>query len=242
MISKFDDVFVFPGDKLFKLENGDNIRIGQGILKKGDCLVAVKPGYLHKDGNKVWVETAQKRYIPAVGDLVIGVVVDRSSEFYQVDVGGFSTALLPLLAFEGATKRNRPHLSVGSAVYARVVSVDRDSEPQLSCLLPGTQHSWVTGETVFGELKQGNLIHCSISLCRNILLGRNTVFTELGKYIPFEQATGMNGRIWVRSQSAGHVVLLSNLIICSENMTNDQLSGMIRSLVSKMTTQMSPTR
>ncbi|GJD08551.1 Exosome complex component rrp40 [Galdieria sulphuraria] len=196
MIVESNDVFVFPGDKLFKLENGDNIRIGQGVVKRGDGLVALKPGYLHKDGNKIWIETAQKRYIPTVGDLVIGIIVDRSSDFYQVDVGGFSTALLPILAFEGATKRNRPHLSAGSAVYARVVSADRDSEPQLSCLLPGTQHSWVTGETIFGELSQGNLIHCSISLCRNILLGRNSVFTELGKYIPFEQATGMNGRIW----------------------------------------------
>lgn len=167
---------------------------------------------------------------------MIGIIVDRSSEYYQVDVGGFSTALLPLLAFEGATKRNRPHLGVGSVVYARVVSADRDSEPQLSCLLPGTQHSWVTGETIFGELCQGNLVHCSISLCRNILLGRNKVFTELGKYIPFEQATGMNGRIWIRSQSAGHIVLLSNLLICSENMTSEQLGTMIRNLVSKMTT------
>lgn len=245
-------VFVFPGDKLFKLEDGDNIRIGQGVFKKGEYLVAVKPGYLHKDGNKVWVETAQKRvgiilwlscgshpvvlqYIPCVGDVVIGVIVERSSEFYQVDIGGFSTALLPLLAFEGATKRNRPHLTVGSCVYARVVSTDRDSEPQLSCLLPGTQHSWVTGETIFGELNQGNLVHCSISLCRNILLGKNSVFTELGKYIAFEQATGMNGRIWVRSQSAGHIVLLSNLLVCSENMTNEQLNAMIRNLVSKMT-------
>lgn len=55
------DAFVFPGDTLFKLETGDNVRIGQGVLKKGENLIAVRSGYLHKDGNKVWVETAQRR-------------------------------------------------------------------------------------------------------------------------------------------------------------------------------------
>eukprot|EP00871_Galdieria_phlegrea_P002085 jgi/Galph1/2878/GphlegSOOS_G1523.1 len=226
--------FVFPGEILVVLKEGENIRIGQGIVRKGNRLVAVKPGYVRQQANsKIWVETSQRRYIPCIGDTVIGVIMDRSSDYYVVDIGTNVSALLPVLSFEGATKRNRPHLTTGSIVYARVVSADREKEPQLSCLLPGSQHSWVTGETIFGELSEGFLIHCSINLVRNILIGRNKVFRKLGEYVPFEQATGMNGRIWIRSKSPAHVVLLVNVIQCSENMTNEQLSYLINNLVSK---------
>jgi hypothetical protein len=38
------------------------------------------------------------------------------TESFAVDIGGPFRALLPVLAFEGATKRNRPHLQVGGWV------------------------------------------------------------------------------------------------------------------------------
>ena len=43
---------------------------------------------------------------------MIGVVTDKHSENFDVDIGGPFRALLPVLAFEGATRRNRPNLQV----------------------------------------------------------------------------------------------------------------------------------
>lgn len=56
------------------------------------------------------------------------------AENYGVDVGGPFRALLPVLAFEGATKRNRPSLQPGDLVYCRVETAHRDLEAQLSCM------------------------------------------------------------------------------------------------------------
>ena len=53
------------------------------------------------------------RYIPAVEESVIGVVTEKYGENFAVDIGGPFTASLPVLAFEGATRRNRPNLQVG---------------------------------------------------------------------------------------------------------------------------------
>ena len=52
--------------------------------------------------------------------MVIGVVTARNSEFYTLDIRAHSPAILPVLEFEGATKRNRPDIRVGAAIYARV--------------------------------------------------------------------------------------------------------------------------
>ena len=43
---------------------------------------------------------------------MIGIVTNRVGESFKVDIGGSVQASLPGLAFEGATKRNRPNLQV----------------------------------------------------------------------------------------------------------------------------------
>ena len=55
-----------------------------------------------------------QQYVPAPQEPVIGVVIARSGENWQVDIGSAHTATLDGLAFEGATKRNRPNLKVNS--------------------------------------------------------------------------------------------------------------------------------
>lgn len=52
------------------------------------------------------------QYVPLIGDVVIGLVVERFSEGYKVDLRAPTPASLNALAFEGATKRNRPHIEV----------------------------------------------------------------------------------------------------------------------------------
>ena len=70
-----------------------------------------------------------------MGDVVIGVVLERQAEHYVVDIMASNTALLPMMAFEGASKRNRPNLRTGCLVYARVALADQDMMPKLSCIV-----------------------------------------------------------------------------------------------------------
>ena len=52
------------------------------------------------------------QYVPAPQESVIGVVTGRSGEGWRVDIGSAHPASLDGLAFEGATKRNKPALKV----------------------------------------------------------------------------------------------------------------------------------
>ena len=51
------------------------------------------------------------QYVPVKGEAVIGVIV-KKGETHKVDIRGSIAASLPSLAFEGATKRNKPSLQV----------------------------------------------------------------------------------------------------------------------------------
>jgi exosome complex RNA-binding protein Rrp4 len=44
-----------------------------------------------------------------------------------------SSATLGVLAFDGASKRNRPNIRIGSLVYARISKTNKDIEPELTC-------------------------------------------------------------------------------------------------------------
>jgi len=47
----------------------------------------------------------QKKYVPAIEDMVIGIIREKHSDAFKVDIGCAFPASLSILAFEGATKK-----------------------------------------------------------------------------------------------------------------------------------------
>lgn len=88
-------------------------------------IIAIIAGRLvHHASNSTdtyYISSNTQRYIPTLGDRVIGIVEDTTGEYYRVNILGGHSALLHNLNFEGASKRNRPRLDPGSLVYCRVV-------------------------------------------------------------------------------------------------------------------------
>ena len=165
--------------------------------------------------------------MPAVDDLVIGIITEKLSEGWKVDIGSSQVATLSIYAFEGGTKRNRPALPQGSLVYARMSLSNKDVEPEISCVA-------ATGKAEgFGPLVGGYMFKCSTGLTRQCLVVDCVVLNELGKYIPFEIAVGMNGRIWVNSTNTTNCTIIVNAIINSEFLSDENIIDMVKKLVAR---------
>ena len=65
---------------------------------------------------------------------MVGVITDRGGDFYKVSIASPAPALLNRLAFEGATKRNKPSLKPGDVIYARVITANKHMDTELSCI------------------------------------------------------------------------------------------------------------
>jgi exosome complex component RRP40 len=128
-----------------------------------------------------------------------------------VDIGGPFKAVLPMLSFEGATKRNRPAVYEGDVVSARVVTSNPDMDPVLSCVDAQGKASGL------GHLKGGLTLECSCAWAR-ALLSRPmpAVVAALGKEAAFEMAAGLNGRVWVDAPSAGLAVRVAAALARAE--------------------------
>ncbi|KAG5648364.1 hypothetical protein DXG03_004936 [Asterophora parasitica] len=192
-----------------------NLKLGPGLLQlsnaneAGPSIITSRAGTLNhsSNGSKWWVESNSRRYVPAPQESVIGVIVQKVGEGYRVDIGSAHYASLDSLAFEGATKRNKPNLKVGCLVYARVSLAHKDMEPELECFDAQTRKS-----EGFGEVKGGFLVRCSLKMCRDLLDSKHFLLPLLGARFPLEAAVGMNGRVWVSAKESKQVIAISRCI------------------------------
>ncbi|RYR73795.1 hypothetical protein Ahy_A02g008297 isoform A [Arachis hypogaea] len=252
--------FCCPGDVVLDLSNLTNqtIKLGGGLYQDCDAISVMKAGKLRfSKPNKYWVESSQKRYVPHAEDSVLGIVVDSRSDNFLVDIKGPSLAFLPVLAFEGGTRRNIPKFEnnsfrgyldtgfllmeyriastlapcsiAGTLIYVRVVKANPGMNPELSC-------TDATGRAAeYGALKEGFMFECSTGLSRTLLSSPTCpVLEALGKKLSFEIAVGLNGRVWVNSASPSTTIIVSNAIMNSESLSGAQQRIMVEKLLQRI--------
>jgi exosome complex component RRP40 len=199
----------------------------------------------HSNNNTYFVKQNIRKYRPLLEDRVIGVVEERvasdgsGGDIYRVNILGPHAALLSNLSFEGATKRNKPNLTPGMLLYARIHSTPPAMDVVLSCTLGPhdtgvPRKDWMTNEGTYGVLTGGTCRKIPLGLARELLYPNNLVLQELGKTsynLAFEVCVGVNGMLWVHSSRPEYTILIQNAILNSQVLTEGQVRGMVKSLV-----------
>lgn len=146
------------------------------------------------------ISPTAKRYMPRLGDSVVGIVVKAASHSYQVHINGPHLAVLDCLAFDGATKSNRPKLVPGDVVYCHISAAQRDIDVEVSCeSRDGNAKDWVTGEGQYGQLKEGAVVALPVQAFSPSSAPHMTRALDImGARAPFDAALGSNGRMWLR--------------------------------------------
>jgi len=115
---------LLPGDvlPLPSTSTSTSIHLGPGLSSStsgSGSITSTRAGLLGSifsstkpDKQRHWLESTLKRYTPSPPEPILGIIVARHAEGYRVDIGSSQSASLDALAFEGATKRNKPNLKV----------------------------------------------------------------------------------------------------------------------------------
>lgn len=217
-----ETIILLPGDRVPEVEEIAATRkviLGPGLRRLDEShVVAYRSGILQRrEPNIFWVNSYQKRYVPVKGETVIGVVNSKAGDIFRVDIGASEMGSLSYLAFEQATKKNRPDVNPGDLVYARLVMAGKDFEPELVCV----NSSGKKGR--LGVLSDGFLFHCSLNLCRMILRPECPLLSAISKEMSYEIAVGVNGRIWVKARTINETIAVGNAILAAEYATHEQI-------------------
>jgi exosome complex component RRP40 len=203
-------VALLPGDQVdpSQLPQSQKRRLGTGLTQdpSSTTIYATTAGLLQTDHKKrtAQIQPRHSRYLPRAGDLVIAQVHHSSMDFFHLSVAPHTPqAILPQLAFEGATKKTRPQLKANDLVYAKVTAAQKNMEVELSCVNPSTGKSEPDG---LGPLNGGMVFDVSTGLAGRILRKEGVVvLEELGEKLQggFEVAVGKNGKVWVDCPDGG---------------------------------------
>lgn len=213
-------------DNLKALEGTLKVVLGPGLQIQGSTVVVTKVGILRfKEPNVYWLDSHQRRYVPVQGDHVLGVCCMKAGDVFRVDIGSNEPAGLSYLAFESATKRNRPDVRVGDLLYAKVHTANKNMETELVCVNNQEKSAGM------GVIRNGGFVFTSpLHLVRKLLNPECVLLKSLGKTLKFEVAIGMNGRVWVKGRSSVDTISVANAIMSAEHMTNNQIKVMCQRL------------
>ncbi|KAG9258668.1 uncharacterized protein F5Z01DRAFT_733263 [Emericellopsis atlantica] len=236
-------MFVLPGDRidpsLIPSHPKKALRLGPGLQHAPpNDIIPTLAGRLVTDHQKnaIRIETATGRYVPRVGELVIGTVQRSAAESFFVTLSDYTApALLPHLSFESATKKTRPQLAPGSLVYARVTMANKHMDAELECVHPSTGKS-----EGLGPLTGGMVYDISLGFARRLMMSKGgiVVLDEMESVgLQFETATGRNGKFWVNSENTKTVIAVGRAI--TESDTQSLGAEEQRKLVRKRLKEMS---
>jgi exosome complex component RRP40 len=201
---------VFPGDAIpdLNLPASKTLHPASGLYRESPSspIISTTAGTLEQVPKKktAQVTASNARYIPRAGDLVIAQVQRSSMDFFHLSICPHTPqAILPQLAFEGASKKTRPQLKSNDLVYAKILSANKNMEVELTCVNPSTGKSEPEG---LGPINGGMVFDISTGLATRLLNTKDVVILEeLGSKLAggFEVAIGKNGRVWVDCPEAG---------------------------------------
>jgi len=178
---------VVPGELLAE----GNYKAGSNTFKEDDRLYSTTVGIFKFTKNTVNVVALSGPYIPKVGDLVIGEVVDITASSYVVDIRAPYIAFLH--ASEASSRPINPYeedlrkfYDIGDMLLAKVSSFERAFNPSLTCKERG-----------LGKITKGRIVAIPPVKVPRLIGRRRSMISMIKSETGCEVVVGQNGYIWI---------------------------------------------
>ncbi len=202
-----DRKIVIPGDLLSE----DSRRAGEGTYVKNGKVYSLLYGIANFK-EKINVIPLAGKYIPAIGDNVIGVVKDITFSNWILDINSPYDGLLHISEFPKKidVEDMSKYLRIGSSVMARVKDVDSAMKVELTL-----------NDRRLGLIKTGRVVEISHTRVPRLIGKGGSMISMLKKELNCNIFVGQNGRIWVSgNEDDMDLALRTILLIEREAHTN----------------------
>ena len=206
---------ILPGEVF---QSSTSLKIKKNIIKQLDSssnqYISLNTGYVESKENESGESinrfiSINETYFARPEDRVIGIIINKKMDSYELDIKSCKKALLNNLAFEGATKKSKPNLLNGDLIFCRVEKETTYMTTILTCTSNTNKKEWSSGESLFGQLKNG--LEINIPLFFAYYLSRNTLFfDQIKQRITIEVVIGINGILWIKTKNNKNMLLLES--------------------------------
>ncbi len=177
--------YVLPGDLI--VEGNPHIKPLANVIKIGDRLHSTRIGIVEVSQNGVKVIPLSGIYIPRVGDLVIGKIIDYSALAWEVDINSCFLGHLPAQDVFGKeftpgrddlTKR----FDKGDVIACRILNFDRTRDPLLT-----------VADKDLGKISEGELVKIGPTKVPRLIGKRGSMIQMIEHLTRCRIVVGQNG-------------------------------------------------
>jgi exosome complex component RRP4 len=182
---------VTPGELLAEGEYlpGENTYVEQNKI------YASRIGLVDTDNKKVNVVALRAFYVPKMGDIVIGTVIEVGFNGWTIDIEAPYTALLR--ASDVLSRPFKPQndelsavLNAGDLIVAKIASYDRAHDPQLT-----------VGEPGLGKITRGQILHVTPTKIPRVIGRKGSMISMIKQETGCQIILGLNGVILVTGKA-----------------------------------------
>lgn len=193
-----DREVVTPGDVIAE---GD-FALGLNVYRREKKIISQVIGLVSINDNQIGVVSLKGKYLPRVGDLVIGKVIDVSLNAWTVDIaspypGILKTSTSLEKKFDPVREQTRNLFETGDVIVAKIFSFDRTRDPTLTL----RSDSRSSSNPYLGKLIGGRIIDVSPSKIPRLIGRRGSMISTIKHYTNCKMIVGQNGRVWFKGNT-----------------------------------------
>lgn len=187
---------VIPGEEV---ASGMDFLPGEGSFREGDSIYANRLGLFSPDKRMIKVIPLKGKYLPKVGDNVIGVVSDVMMSAWRID---FGWAFLGGVSLKDGSRdyiENGADLTkyykVGDVIFGKITKLATPKIIDITLNGPGLR-----------KLTGGRVISCNPAKVPRIIGKQGSMIALLKENTGCSVLVGQNGKIWIKCDDSAKEV------------------------------------
>jgi len=177
---------IIPGEKIV---SGRDYLPGEGTRREGEYIVANRFGLADISGRLVKIIPLSGVYIPRVGNIVIGRIIDVSFNGWIIDIKAPYGAFLQVSECPMYVKGDlREYYDVGDVLSCKVISVKQKG---IDLTVKGRG---------LGKLNEGMIIHINPNKVPRVIGREGSMIKLIKEKTNCSITVGQNGVVWIKGE------------------------------------------
>ena len=179
---------------------------GENTYMEQNKIYSSRIGLVDTDNKKVNVVALRAFYVPKMGDIIIGTIVEVGFNGWTVDIKAPYTAILR--ASDVLSRPFKPQndelatvLNTGDLIVAKIASYDRAHDPQLT-----------VGEPGLGKITRGQILQVTPTKIPRVIGRKGSMISMIKQETNCQIILGLNGVILVTGKTIEEEELAINAI------------------------------
>ncbi len=211
---------VLPGDLL----STNPKTAGPNTYVEGNKVYARVLGLLDKTETMVRVIPLKGRYVPSIGDTVIGIVKEVTANGWIVDILSPYVAFLPVQENPAMRPNKKPNevLDIGDAIIAKVMNID-----------PKMRVTLTMKDKLCRPIRVGRIVVINPTRVPRVIGKKGSMIKLLKSELDVQIIVGQNGLIWINGDRRKVSIAEEAIYIIEQEAHTEGLTDRIAEFVKK---------